>query len=479
MFPIHPNQRNQLSAAYGELRSTHFHAALDIRTQRRTGLAVHATAAGYVSRIKIQILGYGRALYVQHPNGYTSVYAHLQSFSEELERWTIAQQYARRAFAVDLRPRPWQFPVQAGEIIARSGNTGSSKGPHLHFEIRDKDQRAIDPLRVAKFREIVDTSPPQLRRLALRTMHIDARIGGQFGRFVFPLQVDRGRYYLQAPLQLQGCIGVELMARDLYDRGVSGYGLPELRMSLDGEEHFAQYIHTLDFHEQHHIVVHMNYAESVLREDRYSKLYVDDGNELPFYSVDERRGLLCFAPDVGPQRLELQLWDASGNRSELEVVVNQGASAALEAGFDLRQSQGYLVQDNTLLLHLRAARPDEQLRLTFLGAKTALLSPAYVQDSHSVYLWDLRKGVPMDVEWPLLRAKDRHLQPMALDFLTAVPSGQPYRFENADIRVDFSPLSLYDTLYLRFEKVARRGHMSETFTLRTRTIRCDRMCALL
>lgn len=134
-----------LSGTFGELRSNHFHSGLDIKTQQRQGLDVVASAIGYVSRINIQHYGYGKALYVQHPNGYTTVYAHLKKFSPEIEAYVKKRQYANETYEIELFPEANELQVEANELIAFSGNTGGSGGPHLHFEIRDGSQRPMNP----------------------------------------------------------------------------------------------------------------------------------------------------------------------------------------------------------------------------------------------------------------------------------------------------------------------------------------------
>ena len=121
-----------LSGTFGELRSNHFHSGLDIKTQHRQGLKVLATAEGYVSRINIQHYGYGKALYIQHPNGYTTVYAHLQKFSPEIEAYVKKRQYARETYEIELFPEAGELKVSQNELIALSGNTGGSGGPHPH-----------------------------------------------------------------------------------------------------------------------------------------------------------------------------------------------------------------------------------------------------------------------------------------------------------------------------------------------------------
>ncbi|NND10141.1 MAG: M23 family metallopeptidase, partial [Flavobacteriaceae bacterium] len=130
-----------LSGTFAELRSNHFHSGLDIKTKQREGLKVYASAPGYVSRIKISHWGYGKALYITHPNGYTSVYAHLQKFSEKIEEYVKEKQYEKESFTLELFPSAEELQIESDEIVAFSGNTGGSGGPHLHFEIRDNKER--------------------------------------------------------------------------------------------------------------------------------------------------------------------------------------------------------------------------------------------------------------------------------------------------------------------------------------------------
>ena len=136
-----------LAGTFGELRSNHFHSGLDIKTQQREGLEVRAAAEGYVSRINIQHYGYGKALYLQHPNGYTTVYGHLQKLSPKLKEYLRKRQYDKESYEIELFPGKDELKVEKGELIAYSGNTGGSGGPHLHFEVIDKSGVAVDPTR--------------------------------------------------------------------------------------------------------------------------------------------------------------------------------------------------------------------------------------------------------------------------------------------------------------------------------------------
>ena len=123
------------AGTFAELRSNHFHSGLDIKTQQREGLNVYAVADGYVSRIKVSFFGYGKALYITHPNGYVSVYAHLKKFSGAIEALVKQEQYKQQSYEIELFPQAGKLPVTKGEVVAFSGNTGGSAGPHLHFEL--------------------------------------------------------------------------------------------------------------------------------------------------------------------------------------------------------------------------------------------------------------------------------------------------------------------------------------------------------
>src|SRR5690606_37395862 len=126
-----------LSGNFGELRNNHFHAGIDIKTAEQEGLKIYAAAEGYVSRIKVSPYGYGNAIYVRHPNAYTTTYGHLSKYADKIQDYIKKAQYERESFAIELFPDASEFPVSKGELIAYSGNSGGSAGPHLHFEIRN------------------------------------------------------------------------------------------------------------------------------------------------------------------------------------------------------------------------------------------------------------------------------------------------------------------------------------------------------
>ncbi|GAB4093892.1 M23 family metallopeptidase [Flaviaesturariibacter terrae] len=156
----------QLVANFGEIRTNHWHMGLDIRTQQRVNLPVYAAAEGYVTRVVVEPGGFGQAIYIAHPNGFTTLYAHLNAFYPELAQWVKSEQYARESWAGEFIPKEGQFPLKKGQYIALSGSTGGSQGPHVHFEIRDtKTEACLNPLLFGM--PIADAVPPTVGRIAL------------------------------------------------------------------------------------------------------------------------------------------------------------------------------------------------------------------------------------------------------------------------------------------------------------------------
>ncbi|HRI62354.1 MAG TPA: M23 family metallopeptidase, partial [Saprospiraceae bacterium] len=162
MAPVDANPL-RLTGTFGELRADHFHSGIDIDSKTGgIGQPVFAAADGFVDRIRVQESGYGNVLYVKHPNGYTTVYAHLDRFSSEIQKFVREMQYKRERFEVDLNPADGQFRVKQGQEIGKLGNSGGSTGPHLHFEIRQSGtDKALNPLLFGL--PVPDNTPPEIR----------------------------------------------------------------------------------------------------------------------------------------------------------------------------------------------------------------------------------------------------------------------------------------------------------------------------
>lgn len=443
MFPIRPKQENYLSGTMGELRRTHFHTGLDIKTSGITGLPVYATADGYVQRIRVSTSGYGNALYLSHPHNNTvSVYAHLEAFSPAIAKYVREKQYANESFEVNLFPEKDAFVFKKGDIIAKSGNSGSSSGPHLHFEIRTKNHRAIDPLRFG-FDEIKDTSPPILDKVAFVTKDINSRVNGEFGRHEFNVvKGASGRMELDNPVYLEGKIGVEIYAYDRFDRARNRNGIFAESLLLDKKVVFSQSVDSLRFNMAKSILVHTNYKRSVEGGRRFNKLYIDHGNDLHFYAANRESGVLCFN-DPLPHEIEIRLADSYGNISQylIEVNTHEVSEAATKVSYNLPQN-GFDILENILEIKTDLSYHGYCEALFFKSGQMTKVQMAYDKHDIGYYLYDLRKGLPDSV-----LVCDEHF---SFDFAKVIPANTTTSWSNSTVDITFPRGSLFDTTYLRY-----------------------------
>lgn len=455
MFPVRPKQENYLAGTMAELRSTHFHSGLDIKTSGITGLPIYAAADGYIQRIRVALGGYGNALYVVHPdNGSVTVYAHLKSFNEEIAEYVRTQQYADETFAIDLYPQKNQFIIKKGDIIALSGNSGSSSGPHLHFEVRNLRHRALDPLEYG-FDEIVDKTPPILGSVAFVAMDEHARINGMWGRVEFDVVTDEnGDAAIKEGISLFGNVGVEIYAYDKFDGARNRNGIRYQSMRFDGKPVFTQKIDQLNFSTQRNILVHTNYKRSKEGGRRYNKLYVDEGNKLKFYSTDSRAGVLRVYDPLEHQ-IDIELEDAYGNLTQVNIEVNntefeRSREAKHTYGLD---AKGFDVMGDWLEIESEEGYCDAIFYLSGMAHKVDM---AYYTNTTHHFIWDLRKGLPDSAQ-----LCDRKY---SFQFAGMVPSDQKFNWEAEDIKMSFPTYSLFDTTYIHYQKrIADNG--SEIFDL--------------
>ncbi len=274
-----------LSGNFGELRSNHFHSGLDFKTKGITGIPVKAVQDGYISRINISPWGYGRALYVTHPDGTKSVYGHLNHFVKSIETFACDSQYIKEKFQVELYPQPSQFPVKQGDIIAYSGNTGGSGGPHLHFEIRDAATDDIyDPLPYYKDR-IRDNVSPEIRGLMIFPQIGTGIVDGETQNQEIRITKNKAGKTIVTPERntAWGNIGIGVKA---YDRmsGTSNIYLPQkISLEVDGIEVFAQSMDNFSFAELRYLNSLISFDEWVNRKPFFMKSYIEPGNRLKIF----------------------------------------------------------------------------------------------------------------------------------------------------------------------------------------------------
>jgi len=310
-----------LSGTFGELRSNHFHAGIDFRTMQMEGKAVYAAADGYVSRIKIAGGGYGKALYLTHPNGYVTVYAHLRKFDDAVQRYVLKEQYDRKSFEVDLFPGPGELSFRKGDTIALSGNTGSSGGPHLHFEIRDGNmQDALNPLLFGI--SIPDATPPIINSLMVYPEEGNSRVNGKRFRASFVVKKLGGSCRLITPdtIRLVGPVSFGISSWDEFNRGQNKNGLYSVELLVDSVTHFAYRFDRVGFDETRYINSLIDYDYFMKFKSRVQKLSLDPNNHLGIYRDVRDRGVVSF-PTRGVHIISVRVADAAGNSSEVSFPI--------------------------------------------------------------------------------------------------------------------------------------------------------------
>lgn len=250
-----------LSANFGELRPNHFHSGLDFKTQGSVGKTVRAVKDGYVSRISVSPFGYGNALYLNHPDGTTTVYGHLLQFTDSIATYVKEEQYRQESFRVDLTLTPDRFPVKAGDRIALSGNTGGSAGPHLHFEIRDtQSEEPIDPIKYY-LEKITDTKPPRIHSVMIYPLNERGIVNGSKHPVLLNVITDKdGRPALSGKITAWGEIGFSLKAYDYMDNTTNIYGIKDVRLLADSIPLFHSCIERIVFNEGRYINSLIDYA---------------------------------------------------------------------------------------------------------------------------------------------------------------------------------------------------------------------------
>jgi Peptidase family M23 len=267
------------AGTFGELRSGHFHSGLDIKTQQIEGLPVYVIGDGMVSRIKIAHWGYGKALYIVHPNGYTSVYGHLQKFSPKIEAYVKNKQYEKESYEIELFPNSSELIIQKGEIIAYSGDTGSSSGPHLHFEIRNTNsEKPINPMLLGM--EIKDNQPPFIDELYVYALSDSTQINQSNIKLKINLNKQKDGTFSTDTLYAEGKIGFGINAYDKQDFSLNKNGVYAVEMMVNGVPYLSYDFETFSFNESHYINTFIDYEHYAKFGERIQQCFIFPYNKL-------------------------------------------------------------------------------------------------------------------------------------------------------------------------------------------------------
>lgn len=317
-----------LSGNFGELRPDHFHSGIDIKTQGTIGHPVYSVGEGYVSRIKVQSNGYGKSIYVTHPGGYTSQYGHLDRYRDDIAAYVKDVQYRFRSHVVDLYLEPDAFPLQKGELIAYSGNTGGSSGPHLHFEVRHAaDQR---PTNVLKYNfDVRDHEAPRFLSLFATPLDPGSRLNRSPGAVHTRIAKDGEHYTLPYGTRITGSgnIGLSVEVFDYLDGATNRCGVYRLEMYVDGSKTFAYQMDEFSFSETRYVNAQMDYGAMIRTGVRAQRLYRLPNNRLRIYGEIRNEGVLRMEENRRYQ-VRIVATDVAGNTSELLFTLDGEGNGA-------------------------------------------------------------------------------------------------------------------------------------------------------
>lgn len=432
--PVKPGGRNYLSGNFAELRPNHFHTGLDYKFGGQEGEPIYAAADGWIHRIKISSFGYGNVIYIKHPSGHITLYGHLRNFNPRLATYIRKRMYEVQANDLEVYPAPGELAVKKGEQIANGGNTGSSGGPHLHFEIRDSLDRAMDPL-LFGFPEIIDTTPPTPQKIAIVPLHIDSRVNGKFQRLEVTPILSGSNYKLPGTIQITGKVGIEIQSFDQLDGASNQNGFPTFELSDESGLVFKQVVDRVDlnFSRQFLLYTHQN---------RFSKLYAQSNLKFDFISPK--------SPEAGHLELEsnkkktyiLTLRDANANERKIEFSI-QGQDLernVTDGGAPSRATVSYLGN----ILKIKAPNtPKGGLAKFFVGAHSFEMLPAYQDSQSRTYLWDMDFGIPEEI--------DICSEVVILNIKALIPAGQEQLFADPKVQIRFEKQTVLDDLFLRIK----------------------------
>ncbi len=375
-----------LSAGFGELRNNHFHSGIDFKTQQVVNKPVFAVADGYISRISVSPSGYGLALYIDHPEqGHTTVYGHLNSFSKHIAQYVEDKQYENESFRVNLYLESHEIPVAKGEQIALSGNSGSSGGPHLHFEVRDREtQGPLDPLQYVA-QSIRDTQRPDLRGIAFYPIAGEGVVNNSNS----PTRLNIGKSKAGNPLPLQkritawGKMGVGVKAYDKMNGQNNIYGVKHIRLFVDDSLVFSSTINEYRFEETRILNSFVDFEDWRNNKSFYMKSYVEPGNKLRIYN-DNYDGYINVTEErTYPMKYELE--DHHGNITTYNFAV-QGTPTEIIANPFCKNHMAWQNYNRYVAYDFMLTIPEENLYndFCFEHTSTAHTDNKYYSDIHEV-----------------------------------------------------------------------------------------------
>ena len=309
----------KLSGNFGEIRGSHFHAGIDIKTNGKEGYKIKSILSGYISRISISTNGYGKAIYIDHPNGTTSVYAHLKKFSKKIEEIIKKYQYKNQKYEIQKFFKKDEIKIEKEEFIGYSGNTGGSSGPHLHFEIRDqKNQNPINPLNFGY--KIIDSKEPTINNLFIYSLEENEVFENGQKNKVLKLKKINDSLYESQEIELGGKFGLGIQSFDRHDLSYNRNGVYKTILKVNDKEVFEIVFDKFSFNDSKYINYLIDYLAYREKKIKITKLFLNEIPEFSFLNQKIKNGRLHFEEGKNYD-IKIELFDYNNNSSSIKFKI--------------------------------------------------------------------------------------------------------------------------------------------------------------
>ena len=466
-FPVEPFRN--LSGTFGELRGDHFHTGMDIKIGGRVGTPIYAIEEGYIARIKVSHTGFGNAIYLRHPDGNYSVYAHLDRFPKNIQSLVYQRQLAAQKFNQEIYPKPNEIAVNKGEIIGYGGNSGYSFGPHLHFEIRDERQRILNPLLYYRDK-IRDDIPPIVQSIAFEPLDYQSRVFGKFEKWKVKPAGRRGNYLLKDTVLIDGPVGLEYRAYDLLNGAGNHCGINRVRLFLDGKLIHEMDVWRFSFNENRYIQQHFDYSTYINHRQYYEKAYIDHGNRFSAYSSSDTEGRINLQ-DSSAHSFLLELSDGHENTTKVQGFIKRAAVESVNtSGMSFSKSpiMHYELKRNALVIRAECPLPEmrEGIFCTNEMGLDMILEPQYTQFDEFTYI------LPLDsVIYPFSVSDHRDSTYFQFHFQQAVSPSTGANLRISELSLSFPPNALYKSFHIPVKpEKAEKGSLSDTYYIGKQSI---------
>jgi len=449
-----------LTSTFAEYRPGRFHAGIDIKTWGKTGYKIFAIGNGYISRLRISPFGYGKSLYLTLDSGETVVYAHLDGFNSELEDYIWAEQQKRGCYSIQLFFPSSQFRFNQGDFLGYTGQTGIGY-PHLHFEVRDANENPINPFLLGYV--VTDNAAPVITRISVTPLNAASTVNNDWKPVVLSAySVGRGRYVIEQPLAVNGLIGFGLSAFDTMENITNKFGTYQNQLYIDDDLIFSSTYDKFSYDDNNLAALDREFRLAQTGRGNYYKLYLDDGNSLPFYAEKiSDYGTVFFQTRPDSALLSLPVGtkyvsgkdhsfrivarDYWGNTSEISGKLIAALPAFLESPLESKIGTTDLLYDlpaatDSALFTINHEYYDNYIRFE--------LSPAKQLDGQVTVIYHFA-GAP-GISTPLVRKNGKLLGSVPLNDNSASPLLLNIRYDNN------KGLALQQTGHLFFQPVLKK-----------------------